>query len=459
MEETVKTALIDIVGPDNFSDQLIDLIAFSRDASLNRARPEAAVWVNSTEEIAAVLKLANTMRIPVTARGAGTSLSGAAVPLRGGIVMDAERMNRILEISIEDRLAVVQPGVVYADLQKALAAEGFFFPPDPASGQMCTLGGNVATNAGGLMAAKYGVTRDYILGLEVVLPDGEVMRTGTKTIKSSSGFDLTRLMVGSEGTLGIVTEITLKISPLPEKKTTAMATFDRLEDAGQAVTELMHSGVIPAVLELLDDRTIELLREHTDLDIPPVQAILLVETHGHTAEDVRYQMEKAAAVFKSCGAGDISIAGSEEEAEEFWQARKSLGGMVGRISPSKYAEDLTVPMSKITDYLKGVKEISAKHDLFILNFGHAGDGNIHTNIMYDEADQVQREKLKPIQTELHKLAVDLGGTLSGEHGIGLSKAAHMPLEHDPVSLHYQQGLKRLFDPHNILNPGKMALEG
>ena len=459
MTDTLKERFKEIVGEENFTDQLIDLISYAHDASSYHHRPECALWPRSTEQVSRILALANQEGVPVTARGGGTGLCGLAVPVKGGIVLDLGRMNKIISIQVPDRLAVVQPGVVYANLQKALGEQGFFFPPDPASGQMCTLGGNVATNAGGLMAAKYGVTKDYILGLQVVLADGEVMRTGTKTIKSSSGFDLTRLMVGSEGTLGVVTEITIKISPLPEQKTTAMALFDRLEDAGRAVTELMHSGVIPAVLEFLDDKTIELLREHTDLEIPPVQAILLVETHGHTKGDVDYQMERAAQVFKSCGAVEVSIARSEKEALDFWAARKSLGGMVGRISPNKYAEDLTVPMSRLTEYLKGVKEIAQRYDLPILNFGHAGDGNVHTNIMYDADDPVQREKIARIQDEIHRLAVGLEGTLSGEHGIGLSKAGHMPLEHDPVALKVMRNIKKAMDPKNTLNPGKMALDG
>ncbi len=459
MQEAVKETLREIAGPDNYTEKLIDLISYAHDASFYQNRPDCAVWPENTDQVSRIMILANQEEIPVVPRGAGTGLCGLAVPVQGGIVLDLSRMNRILAIDIPDRLVVAQPGVIYARLQEALQPQGFFFPPDPASGQVCTLGGNVATNAGGLMAAKYGVTRDYVLGLEVVLADGEVMRTGTRTIKSSSGYDLPRLIVGSEGTLGVVTEITLKISPLPEQKTTAMALFDRLEDAGEAVTQLMHSGVIPAVLEILDDETIKLIREHSDLNVPPAKAILLVETHGHTMGDVDYQMERVARVFKGCGASEVSIAESEEEAQQFWLVRKSLGGMLGRVSPNGYAEDLTVPMSRITDYLKGVKEIARKHGLPMLNFGHAGDGNVHTNIMFDGADPVHLEKIKLIREELHQLTVDLDGTLSGEHGIGLSKAAHMSLEHDPTSLRVMRALKAAMDPKNILNPGKMALDG
>ena len=459
MKEAVKKALMEIVGPDNYTEQLIDLISYAHDASFYENRPDCAVWPENTGQISQILALANQEEIPVVPRGAGTGLCGLAVPVKGGIVLDLGRMNRIISIEVPDRLVVVQPGVVYAKLQEALKAVGFFFPPDPASGQMCTIGGNVATNAGGLMAAKYGVTRDYVLGLEVVLADGEVMRTGGRTIKTSSGYDLPRLIVGSEGTLGVVTEITLKISPLPEQKTTAMVLFNRLEDAGAAITQLMHSGVIPAALEFLGDETIDLIRENSDVDLPPAEAILLVETHGHTKVDVDYQMERAAKVFRDCGAFDVSIAKSEEEALRFWAVRKSLGGMLGAVSPNGYAEDLTVPMSRITDYLHGVKEVAARHGLPMFNFGHAGDGNIHTNIMFDGANPVHLEKIKQIREELHQLTVDLGGTLSGEHGIGLSKAAHMSLEHDAASLRVMRAIKAALDPKNILNPGKMALDG
>jgi glycolate oxidase len=458
MEIKIKEALLDIVGPENFSDKLIDQVAYSYDASESSSRPDCAIWATSTEQVSRILTLANRERIPVVPRGAGTGLSGLAVPLKGGIVLDLKRMNKILSISVPDRLGVVQPGVVYADFQAALAPHGFFYPPDPASGAICTLGGNVGTNAGGLRAAKYGTTRDYVLGLEVVLADGEVMHTGGKTMKSSSGYDITRLMVGSEGTLGVVTEITLKISPLPKEVATAMATFDRLEDAGKAVTLIMHSGVIPSVLELIDANTVAMFRKYSDLKLPPVEAMVLVETDGHTKEDVNHQLDQVIQVFRKCNTGDIQRAKSKAEAEHLWFARKSIGGMVGMVSPNRSSEDVTVPMSRIVDFLRGLDKISKKYDLLILNFGHAGDGNLHPNIMYDGSDPDQVTRLKQVELELHQLACDLGGTLTGEHGIGISKAAYMHLEHDKVALRVMRSLKKALDPNNILNPGKMALE-
>ncbi len=458
MEKRIKAALIDIVGEENFTDKLIDLITYTYDASESRGRPDCALWPTSTEQVSRILTLANREGIPVVPRGAGTGLSGLSVPLKGGIVLDFLRMNKILSIRVPDRLAVVQPGVVYEDFQTALKPHGFFFPPDPASGKICTLGGNVGTNAGGLRAAKYGTTRDYVLGLEVVLADGEVMRTGTLTMKSSSGYDLTHLIVGSEGTLGVVTEITFKISPLPKEVATATATFDRLEDAGEAVTLIMHSGVIPSALELLDANTLEMYRKYSDLNLPDVEAMIVVETDGYTKEDVKYQLDRVVEGFEKCNAREIDRAKSAVDAERLWWARKSIGGMVGMVTPNRSSEDLTVPMSRIVDFLRGVEEISKKHNLLILNFGHAGDGNLHPNVMYDRSDPDQVARLEPVLFELHELACNLGGTLTGEHGIGICKAAYMHLEHDKVALRVMRLLKKTLDPNNILNPGKMALE-
>jgi len=298
MEEKTRQALIDIVGERNYTDTLIDLVSYSYDASDHDHRPAAAVWPTGTDQVSQILKLANKHRLPVTPRGAGTGLAGAAVPQRGGLIMDMCRMNRILDIRIEDRLVILQPGVVYADLEEALSPHGFFFPPDPASGQVCTIGGNVSTNAGGIRGAKYGVTKDYVMGLELVLPDGRVMRTGSECMKSVSGYDLTRLFVGSEGTLGGITEITLKINPKPPAVRTALATFSDLKNAGKSVSDIMYSGIIPSVLEIFDDNAIRVLRTHAGLDLPDVMALILVETDGYTDEEVDHQMGKMIRVFQ-----------------------------------------------------------------------------------------------------------------------------------------------------------------
>jgi glycolate oxidase len=459
MDAGIKRALVDIVGEQNYTHSLIDMVSYSYDASEHSHRPSCGVWAETTEQVSDILKLANREHIPIIPRGAGTGLSGMAVPAKGGIVLDLTRMNRILKISIEDRLAVVQPGVIYAELERSLAPYGFFFPPDRASGKVCTLGGNVATNAGGVKGAKYGTTRDYVLGLQVVLPDGQIMKTGSSAMKSVSGFDLTRLFVGSEGTLGVVTEITLKINPKPTSTSTALATFNNLEDAGEAVSQIMQTGIIPSVLEILGKHTILAINQNTDLNLPEVDAVLLVETDGYTQEETDYQMQKVIEVFDKNNPREVKQAESEEESIELWKARKSAYAVLARIKTHFVLEDVTVPMGKVADLLKGVEAISEKHGIQIATFGHAGDGNLHPQILYDGYDPEQVKRMQAASAELFRLAIALEGTLTGEHGIGMSKAPYMTLEHDPVAMDMMRSIKKMFDPNNILNPGKMGLEG
>ena len=459
MDERIKQELIKIVGEENYTERLIDMVSYSYDASEHFHRPSCGVWPETAEQISEIMKLANREGIPVIPRGSGTGLSGMAIPAKGGIVLDLSHMNKIVKISIEDRLVIVQPGVVYATLEKALAPYGFFFPPDPASGKVCTLGGNVATNAGGVKGAKYGTTKDYVLGLQVVLPDGRIMRTGSKAIKSVSGYDLTKLFVGSEGTLGTVTEIMLKINPKPIANSTGIGTFDSLEDAGHAVSQIMHSGILPSVLEILGRETLIAINKNTDLNLPEVDAMLLAETDGYTQEETRYQINKVLEIFKKNHAKEMKEAESESEAAELWKARKSAYAVLARIKTHFVLEDVTVPISKVADMLRGVNEIARKYNLQIATYGHAGDGNLHPQILYDGYDPDQVRRMEAASEELFRLAVSLEGTLTGEHGIGLSKAAYMTLEHDPVAMDVMRSLKKLFDPNNILNPGKMALEG
>jgi len=458
MEDKTKKALIDIVGEENYTDKLIDLISYSKDASEHRHRPDAAVWPATAEEISAILKLANKDRFPVVPRGAGTSLAGLAVPEKGGVILDLVRMNKIISVSVTDRLAIVQPGVVYADLERALAPHDFFFPPDPASGTVATLGGNVATNAGGIKGAKYGTTKDYVLALQIVLPDGRVMRTGSKCMKSSSGYDLTKLFVGSEGTLGVVTEITLKINPKPSLSSTAMATFEDLEDAGRAVSEIMHSGILPSALEVVDQQTLIAINQNTDLNLPEVEAILIAETDGHTREETQFQLNKVIEIFKKNNASTVKQAATKEEAEALWTARKSAYAVMSRINNSLAVEDLSVPMSKVPNILKAISDLAKKYDLKIPTVGHAGDGNLHPTISYDGTNPDEVKRVEQASAELFEKVIELGGTLTGEHGIGLAKAPFMHLEHDPVAMDVMRSIKKSFDPNNILNPGKMALD-
>ena len=458
MEPRIKESLTEIVGQENFTDSLIDLIAYSKDASEFKQRPDAAVWPINTEQISRILKLANKVKFPVIARGAGTSLAGLAVPQQGGVVLDLGRMDEIIEINIEDRLAIVQPGVVYDDLARALTPHGFFFPPDPASGAVCTLGGNVATNAGGIKGAKYGTTKDYVLALEVVLSDGRVLHTGSKCMKSVSGFDVTRLFVGSEGTLGVITEITLKINPKPPLTQTAMATFNILEDAGRAVSEIMYSGILPSALEVINQQTLIAINQNTDLNLPEVEAILVAETDGYTREEVEFQLAEIIAIFKKNNASTVRQAESQEEAEALWKARKSAYGVMARINYNLFVEDLSVPMSKVANTLRVISGIEEKYDLKIPTVGHVGDGNLHPAISYDGTNPEEVKQVEAATEELFEKVIALGGTLTGEHGIGLAKAPLMSLEHGDVAMEVMRSLKRLFDPYNILNPGKMGLE-
>ena len=453
-----KEKLIEIVGADHFTDEIEELVPYSYDASMNVHRPDAAVWPESTEQIAEIVKLANEYKIPVVPRGAGTSLSGGVIPIKGGIILDLSRMNRILEISVENRYARVQAGVVCDDLNRQLAKHGFTFPPDPASSTVATIGGNVATNAGGIKGAKYGTTRDYVLGHQVVLPTGEVMHTGSYTMKCVSGYDLAKLFIGAEGTLGVITEVTLKINPLPRHAMTAVATYAKLEDAGKAIFQTMTSGVLPSVMEILDKATLKSIKENTDLDLPQAEAMILTETDGYTWEEVEAQMEVVLRILKQNNPSLIKTAKDEKERLGLWKARKSAYATLARTSTSFVLDDVTVPISRIPELLVGIQEIGRQYGLQVATYGHAGDGNLHPQILYDEYNPVSVEKMEKVEEAIFHLAISLKGTLTGEHGIGLSKANYMTLEHDSVEMALMRQIKRTLDPNNIMNPGKRALD-
>jgi glycolate oxidase len=458
LDEKIKRELIDIVGSENYTDSKIDMVSYAYDAMGSKGKPDCAVWVTTTEQISKIMELATRERIPVTPRAAGTGIAGMTVPTLGGIVMDVMRMSRILEINVEDRVCVVEPGVVYADLQKALAPMGFNVPTEPGSSVASAIGGNVATNAGGLKGAKYGTTKDYVLGLKVVLPDGRVMNTGTRTMKTSSGYNLTQLFVGSEGTLGIMTEIILKIVPLARATATGLGLFDSLEEAGKAVTQTMSSGVIPSVMEVMGRYLIQAINENTDLNLPDVDTMLLVETDGYTQTEADAQMEKIIEIFKQNNASEVKLARTPEERIDLWAARKSTYPVSARLNNSILVEDVTVPMSKLPQLFRDFGEIIEKYDLKVAMCAHAGDGNFHPLITFDARDEEAVEKVEKANDELFKLAISLGGTLSGEHGIGIVKAKYMTLEHDETAMDTMRVIKRTFDPLNILNPGKMALD-
>jgi glycolate oxidase len=448
-----------VVGDENYTDALEELVPYSYDASVNVHRPDCVVWPESVEQVSEIVKFANNKKIPLVPRGAGTSLSGGVIPIRGGIIIDLSRMNHILEVKIEDRYALVQAGVVCDDLNRKLAAFGFVFPPDPASSSVATIGGNVGSNAGGIKGAKYGTTRDYVIGLQVVLPTGEVMNTGSRTMKCVSGYDLTKLFVGSEGTLGVVTTVAVKINPIPRHAMTAVATFESLGGAGKAISQTMTSGILPSVMEILDKVTLKSIKENTDIDLPEAEMMILTETDGFTWEEVQEQMEVILRVLKGNNPSLIKTAKDERERMDLWKARKSAYATLARISTGFVLDDVTVPISRIPELLVGIQEIARSHGLVVATYGHAGDGNLHPQILYDEYDREQVEKMERVEEDLFRLAISLNGTLTGEHGIGLSKANYMTLEHDAVEMAVMQKVKRTLDPNNIMNPGKMSLEG
>jgi glycolate oxidase len=455
LKQTVVDKLKAIVGPDNLFTSPEELIVYSYDATQRESLPWAVARPSTAEEISRILVLANGERFPVVPRGAGTGMSGGSVPVRGGVVLSLERMNNILEIDEDNLIAVAEPGVVTGDLQRAVEARGLFYPPDPASHRFCTLGGNVAECAGGLRAVKYGVTKDYVLGLEVVLPTGEIIRTGARTAKSVAGYDLTKLMVGSEGTLGIATKIILKLLPLPESVRTLSAFYQTIDEAASAASSIIANRILPRALEFVDQEALRAVERYLKEDLSGgAAAMLLVELDG-PADSTAREIGRVEELARKAGAIRLLRAETAEERERLWKARRSISPALYAIKPKKVNEDIVVPRSKIPELLRVISEISKKYEVLIVNFGHAGDGNIHTNIMIEEAEA---EKAGKAVREIFEATLRLGGSITGEHGIGLSKAAYLPMELGPGALGAMKKIKQALDPNNILNPGKIFLD-
>jgi glycolate oxidase len=455
LKPPIVKELKNIVGPAYLSTSPEDMVVYSYDATQREVLPWAVARPASVQEVSEILQLANRELFPVVPRGAGTGMSGGSVPIHGGLVLSLERMNRILEIDGENLVAVVEPGVVTGELQREVEARGLFYPPDPASHQFCTIGGNVAECAGGLRAVKYGVTKDYVLGLEVVLPTGEIIRTGARTAKSVAGYDLTRLIVGSEGTLGVATTIILRLLPLPESVRTISAFFSTVEGAATAVAKIIASRIIPRALEFVDRHALRAVESYLKEDIADgAAAMLLVEVDGAKDSTAR-ESERIAEIMTRAGAHHVRKAETDVEREQLWKARRSISPALYTIKPKKVNEDIVVPRTRIPDILREIEEIAKRYDLLIVNFGHAGDGNIHTNIMIDEADMPRAESAVK---EIFESTLRMGGSISGEHGIGLSKAAYLPMEVGPAALDAMKHIKQALDPNNILNPGKIFME-
>ncbi len=455
MNKQILKELRAILGKDSLLTAWEERACCSYDATGQSFLPDAVALPETTEQIAALVRLANEYRFPVIPRGAGSGATGGALPVKGGLVISFNRMRRILEIDTANMIAVVEPGLVTGELQAALKQHGLMYPPDPASLKFCSLGGNAAECAGGPSAVKYGVTRDYIIGLEAVLATGEIIKTGVRTEKGVVGYDLTRLLIGSEGTLALFTKLILRLLPLPAAKSTFLLSFSSLAEATKLVAEILSAGLLPCTLEYMDRTAIAAVRSR--LSSPPaedVAALLLVEFDGST-DEVAQQSKQFTAFVEQKNNCSLRQAANEEETTELWQARRSISPAVLSLRPHKIAEDVVVPRSNIPDLVAFLERLADELQLLILSFGHAGDGNIHVNIMLDKSNKEEHQRGLQAKERLFRFVLSLGGTLSGEHGIGITKAAFLPLEINPPTLELMWRLKQLFDPNGILNPGKV----
>lgn len=446
--------LASLVSSERISRRPEDLIAASYDASKQKALPDLVIKPLTAREISGILKIAYERNIPIVPHGAASGTTGGVVPVKGGIVIDTILMNKILEVNADDMTAVVEPGVVVADFQKAVKAKGLFYPPDPASAEFCTMGGNVAECAGGLRCVKYGVTRDYILGLEVVLPDGTIIHTGTKTLKSVTGYDLTRLFVGSEGTLGIFTRIIVRLIPKPEAVTTINSFFGSMTKALAASSGVFKQHILPSALEIVDEPCLQAIKQYSEgFRIPDkAQAMLLIELDGD-ASVVTKQAQKVSDYLKNQGAFGIARAETPAEQELLWSLRKAISPALYRLAPKKVNEDVCLPRSRLSAMFAGIKELETKYHIPTATFGHAGDGNLHVHFLV--SSQEHEQKLPAAVKELFQLTTKLSGTISGEHGIGITKSPYLSLEIMPEELRLMKSIKELIDPKGTMNPGKI----
>ena len=455
LDPVLYQELCAIVGAENVAIEKQDLICYGYDATQMEFLPKAVVHPANTEEVSALLKLANLRRFPVFPRGAGSGFTGGALPTAGGVVLVTTRMNRILRIDTENLIAEVEPGLVTEQFQLAVEKLGLFYPPDPASLKFSTLGGNVAENAGGPRCVKYGVTRDFVMGLEVVLPTGEIIRTGTETYKAVVGYDLTRLLCGSEGTLGVITKIIFKLLPLPESKKTMLTIFDSIDGAAKAVSTIIGAKIIPTTLEFMDYATLQCVERRFSLGIPAKgRAVLLIEVDGDR-DLVDKQAARIQELIAPLGLVQCTIARDDAESEALWKVRRLVSPSLRDVNPHKFNEDIVVPRSKVPEVIRRIELIQKKYDIPIVNFGHAGDGNIHVNVMIDREIPGQEEKAHEAIKEVFQAALDLHGTMSGEHGVGLAKQPYIEMELNPAQIKAMQSIKLALDPNNILNPGKI----
>lgn len=456
LDTSVREKLSSIVGESYIQDDQVTLVSYSYDATPNfQALPDAVLLPANVHEISQIVKVCNDHHIPIVPRGSGTNLCAGTVPSEGGVVLLFTRMNKILEIDEENLTATVQPGLITQTLIEAVEEKGLFYPPDPSSMKISTIGGNINECSGGLRGLKYGVTKDYVLGLEAVLPNGNIIRTGGKLTKDVAGYDLTKLLIGSEGTLAIITEAILKLIPTPETKKTMLALFENMEDAAQAVSAIIAAKIIPATLEFMDNGTLRVVEDFAKIGLPiDVEAVLLIEQDG-PQEVVDRDICKVEEICKRAKASSVQIAHTLEEGLKLTTARRSALTALSRLRPTTILEDATVPRSKITDMVRAINRIAEKHQVQICTFGHAGDGNLHPTCVTDIRDKEEMHRVEQAFEEIFAVAVELGGTITGEHGVGMMKSPYLAWKLGEEGVEAMLNIKKAFDPNNIMNPGKI----
>jgi len=449
-----------IVGDDNIYSDKAHLIAYSYDATRTKFEPDAVIFPRHEDDISAILKYCNEHKIVIVPRGAGSGFTGGALPSSGGIVLGFEKhMNKILEIDMKNMVAIVQPGLINMDLQRAVEAVGLFYPPDPASQDYSTIGGNVSENAGGMRAAKYGITKDYVMATRAVLPNGDIIKAGKRTIKDVAGYNISGILIASEGTLAVLSEITLRLIPKPKMTKTAIGIFPTVNEAMEAVYKTMASGITPVAMEFLDKLTIRAVEQVHSKGLPvDAGALLVTDVDGNLEDDLDFQLAQIEKVFKENGCNEFRIAKDDKEAADIWFARRNASQAITVYGSKKLNEDVTVPRAALPELLDKFNAIAKKYDISIPCFGHTGDGNVHTNVMVDGKDPEQVKIAYLAIEEVFQATVDLGGTLSGEHGIGLAKAPYMRMAFSEEEMNLFKSIKMAFDPNNILNPAKMGLD-
>ncbi len=446
------------IGKEKVSTSLAQRKLYSYDATpipVERKVPKAVLFPESHEDVVRIVEVCYEENVPIFPRGAGSGLTGGAVPTDdGGVVVSFERMTRF-SVDPDNATAVVEPGVITADFQSYVERLGLFYPPDPSSFKYSTIGGNIAENAGGPRCLKYGVTREYVLGITAVIKEGKVIRTGNPVLKDVAGYDITKFFVGSEGTLGIITEAVLKLIPKPQARATALAVFDDLETVGRAVTKIMTSGIFPSALEFMDRDAIRAVEEFKPVGLPKdAEALLLIEVDG-TKTSVKEQIEQVKAILEDMGV-EVRIASDRKEAEKLWTARKNLGPALGNLRSGKINEDIVFPRIYLSEALPKLREIARKYDLLMAVFGHIGDGNLHVNFLYDKKNREEEERAERAVDEVFELALSYQGSITGEHGVGLTKRKFLRWQFGDVGYEILRGIKLLFDPKNLFNPGKVV---